>query len=146
DEVLAVMPARRGEHHGVERAALPLIEPVELEARRAAAREAVVAEQVVRLHAVEDPGVVVVARRRRAAIGVAPEGALAGEADAAQRLWWPVAAPPQAAVGAVERVIVLAGLGGPGTDAALGAPDLDRARHLVGERDAPVEAVAAEIH
>src|SRR5881227_3693581 len=88
----------------------------------------------------------VVTRRRRAAIGIAPERALAGEADAAQDLRRPVAAPPQPAVVAVERVVVLAGLGRPGADAALGATDLDGARHLVRQRDPPVEAVAAEIH
>ena len=37
DEVLALVALRRGEHHGVERAAEPVVEAVELEARRAAA-------------------------------------------------------------------------------------------------------------
>ena len=85
DEVLAVVAFGGGEHDGVERAAQAMVEPVELEAGRAAAREAVAAEQLV-LHALEDPGVVVVARRRRLAIGVADEAALAREADAAEQL------------------------------------------------------------
>src|SRR5438132_955794 len=112
-----------------------MVEPVELEARRAAARQAVAAEQPVGLNAVEDPGVMVVARGRRTAIGIAPERALAGEADAAQDLRRPIAAPPQPAIVAVERVVVLARFGRPGADAALGTTHLDRARHLVRQRD-----------
>src|SRR5471032_341485 len=112
-----------------------MVEPVELEARGAAAGEAVAAEQLV-LHALEDPGMDIVARRRHPAIGIADEGALAREADAAQEIGRPVGASPQAAIGLVERVIIFAGLGGPGADAALCAPYLDRARHMVGERHA----------
>jgi len=40
----------------------PMVEAVELEARRAAARESLAAEQLV-LHALEDPGMDIVARR-----------------------------------------------------------------------------------
>src|SRR5581483_7595425 len=116
-----------------------MIEPVELEARRAAAREAIAAEHVV-LHALEDPGVMVVARRLGLPVVVADEGALAREADAAQHVRRPVGAAPQAAVLAVEGVIILAGLGSPGPDAAFGAADLDRARHVRRQRHPPVEA------
>src|SRR5262249_59369199 len=94
-------------------------ERVELKARRAATGEAVATEQLV-LHALEDPGVMVVARRRRLAIGIAHEQTLAGKADAAQKVGRSVGAPPQAAIGAVEGVIILAGLGRPGADAAFG--------------------------
>src|SRR5690606_25218672 len=54
-------------------------------------------------------------------------------------------AAPEAAILAVELVVVLADLGRPGADAALGAADLDEARLLLRQRDLPVEAVAAEI-
>src|SRR5439155_16665502 len=99
-----------------------MVETVELEARRTSAGEAVAAEQLV-LHALEHPGVMVVARCRRLAIGIAHEHALAGKADATEDIGRPIGAPPQPAIGAVERVIIFARLGRPGPDAALGAPD-----------------------
>ena len=42
-------------------------------------------------------------------------------------------------------MVIFARLGGPGADAAFGAPHLDGAGHIGRSRDAPVEAVAAEI-
>src|SRR5690606_16814507 len=67
------------------------------------------------------------------------------EAHAAKLLRRTAVAAPEAAVLTVELVVVLADLGGPGADAALGAADLDEARLLLRERDFPVEPVAAEI-
>src|SRR5689334_5845102 len=116
-----------------------MVEPVELEACGTAAGKTITAEHVV-LHALEDPGVMVVARRFALAIVVADERALAREADAAEDVGGPVGAPPQPAIFAVEGVVVLAGLGSPGADAAFGAADLDGARHMLRERDPPVEA------
>ena len=144
-EVLALVALGGGEHDGVQRAAQPMVEPVEFEARRTAAREAVAAKHLF-LHALKDPGVMIVARRRRLAVVITDEGALAREADAAQKLGRPVGAAPQSTIGAVEGVVVLAGLGRPGADAAFGAPDLDGTRDLIRQSDTPVEAVAAEIH
>ena len=118
--------------------------PVQLEARRTAAGQAVAADRLA-LHALEDPSVLGGVRGRQAAVVRALEQALAGEADAGQALRRPPVAPPQAAELAVERVVVLARLGLPGADATLGATYLQHARHLGVPRDAPVEAVAAEI-
>src|SRR5215468_8286302 len=101
-----------------------MVQPVELKARGTAAREAAVAEHLF-LHALEDPGVRVVARRGRTAIGIADKESLAGKADAAQNIGRPVTAPPQPAIGAVEGVIVFAGFRRPGADAALGATHFD---------------------
>ena len=46
---------------------------------------------------------------------------------------------------AVDGVVVFAGFGGPGADAALGATQLDQMRRSLVAGHAPVEAVAAEI-
>src|SRR5262249_13653505 len=72
--------------------------------------------------------------------------ALRDEAHAADRVRRPVVPPPQAAVLAGRRVVVLAGTLGPGAHAALGAAPLDQAGRRLRIGDAPVEAVAAEIH
>ena len=137
-------PSDRASTIGVRRRSEPVIRAVELEARRTVARKAEIADLLV-AHAVQNPRR---ARRQRvlaAAIIGADEIALRRETDTDQTLRRPAVAPPQAAVFAVEGVVVFAGLGRPGADATLPAPDLDRAGHLLVPRDLPVEAVAAEV-
>jgi hypothetical protein len=60
-------------------------------------------------------------------------------------LWRSPVATPEPAIGAVERVVILARLGRPSTDAALGTAHLDDIGNGGAGRDAPIEAVAAEI-
>src|SRR5690606_2366907 len=70
---------------------------------------------------------------------------LSGVANADQRLRRPPVAPPQAAIRAVEGAGVFAWLRSPAAIAVLGAAQLDRFRIVRMGRNAPVEAVAAEI-
>ena len=67
-------------------------------------------------------------------------------ANTDERLRRPAQAAPQAAIFAREAVIVLTGLGDPIADPVFGAAKLDDAGTgwMIG--DAPVEAIAAEIH
>ena len=55
-------------------------------------------------------------------------------------------APPQPAIGAIGLVIIFAGLGGPGANAALGAAQFERTGQIGGLGDAPIKAIAAQIH
>ena len=73
------------------------------------------------------------------------ELALGGKAHTCQALRRAAVASPKAAIGAVEGVVVFAGLGSPGADAALGATDLNGAGLGSVEGDPPVKAIAAEI-
>src|SRR5580693_7625625 len=73
------------------------------------------------------------------------ELALAGEADAGEHLRRATVAAPEAAILAVELVVVFAGFGLPGADAAFGAAHFDDVGKFGHAGDAPVEAVAAEI-
>ena len=73
------------------------------------------------------------------------ELALAGEADAGEHLRRAAVAAPEAAILAVELVVVFAGFSLPSADAALGAAQFDDVRKFGHAGDAPVEAVAAEI-
>ena len=76
------------------------------------------------VHALEDPALPYRQARQPAVVG-ALEQALRGEADPGQHLRRAAVAAPEAAIAAIELVIGLAGLRGPGADAALGAADLD---------------------
>ena len=82
---------------------------------------------------------------RRASVVRAVHAPLRREADADEGLRRAAVAAPEPAVGAVEGLPVLAGLGRPGADAGLGAADLDRRGVLRVQRHPPVEAVAAEV-
>ena len=55
-------------------------------------------------------------------------------------------APPQPAIGAIGLVIILAWLGGPGANAALGPAQFKHTGQIGGLGDAPVKAIAAQIH
>jgi hypothetical protein len=104
----------------------PLVDAVQFEAGRAAPRKAFATDRVGR-DTVEDPAHPgIAARLGFDAVVRADEVALRGEADAHQLLRRPRIAPPQAAVFGVELVVVLAGLGRPGADAAFAAADLDQ--------------------
>src|SRR5690348_4874904 len=85
-------------------------------------------------------------RCRGASIGFAREGPLAREADTAQEIGRSIGAPPQPAISAVEGVVILAGLGRPAPDAAFAATHFEDARRRLRNGNAPIEAVATEIH
>src|SRR6516162_881623 len=114
------MPFRACDHDGTLRRAECWVRAIQLEARGAAARETEVAD-----HLVVDPGKNPrrpwIVSARLAAIERALEQALRREPDADDLLRRATVASPQAAVGAVERVIVVANLGIPGANAAFGA-------------------------
>jgi hypothetical protein len=91
------------------------------------ADQAEIADQLVPAHALEDEG-----GARIETAGLAPVigrdiEALGGEADARQDLRRPAVAAPEPAITAVEALVILAGLRGPGADAAFAAADLDHA-------------------
>jgi hypothetical protein len=136
------VPLRAGHHDGAVGRAERGVGAVELEAGRPATREAEIADDRV-LHPLQDPRRPGIVRAGLAAIVRALEEPLRREADAHDPLRRAPVAPPEAAVGAVEGVVVLADLGLPGPDAALGAPHLDDAGYRGAGGDAPVEAVAA---
>ena len=99
---------------------------LELEARRAVSRQAMVTEGVPR-HALEDPGSAGIGGCLALAVMGPVEITLGGEADACERLGWAAVAPPHTAVLAVELVVVLTGLRRPGANSTLAAANLDDA-------------------
>ena len=132
-------------HQRVRRCAQHRIDAVDLQACRTALQDSEVAEDLLR-HAIEDESRARIVRGIGAPVVRRMIEPLADEADAGQCLRRAVVASPQTAVFAGEAVIVLAHLGVPRARAVLAAAYLDRAGPHRMIRDAPVEAVAAEIH
>jgi hypothetical protein len=120
------------------------LDPIELVAGRAAAAQPEVAQNLV-LDAVEDPGCPRVRGPGRAPVVGTFEQPLGREADSCQRLGRSAVAPPQAAVGAVEGVEILARIRRPGADAALAPADFDNPGRVLVERDPPIKSVAAHV-
>ena len=71
--------------------------------------------------------------------------ALRAETDADEGLRRPPEPPPQPPIATIEGVVALSGQGFPKADAAFGAAQLEGPGAAAMRRDAPVEAVAAEV-
>ena len=139
------VPFRAGQQQRVRRRAQERLDPVQLQAGGTAADEAEVADPLVRPDALEDErGARIEAVLLAHVVGADVE-ALGGEADAAHDVRRAAEAPPEPAVLAAERMVVLAGMRLPGADAILGAAHLDHARQRRVAGDAPVPAVGAEV-
>src|SRR5262249_33767156 len=133
------MTLRAGHDDRAGRRAERSVGAVQLEAGGAAARQTEVADEHV-VNPFDDPGRPRVVGAGLSTVIRAFEESLRREADRDDLLRRASVSPPETAVGAIERVIVLTDLGVPRADAALGAPDLDDAGHRRAGGDAPVKS------
>lgn len=139
------MAGARGEHQGALGAAQVHVEPVDLVARRAAAKPLLPDQPLA--HPVEHPRQLRVPGRVGPPVGHARAGALPAEADPEQRVAAHAPGPPQAAPAPVEAADVLPARCRKGAGPDVAPADLEpvRAGGCV-SRAHPVEAVAAQVH
>src|SRR5262245_52732003 len=116
-----------GDDEGVQRRTQPLVGAIEFEAGRTMRGEAEIADNIVLNTGKHPRHALVLAHAGFEAIIGTGKCALGREPHSGQLLRGAAVAPPQAAVFAVELVIVFARLGSPGSDASLGAAYLDDA-------------------
>ena len=139
-------PVGRRQQPRVRRRAELEVVALRLQARRAAEREAEVADRLLVADALHDPGDRLVERVGHAPVGPAVVEALGGEADARELLRRAAAQAPQPAALRRGRVVQLARPRLPRAHAGLALAHLHQPGLALAVRDDPVEAVAAHVH